>query len=175
MIGRPQPRGREKISYEESRHTTLRQRHASRTLGSAPAHRRCEPLDKMKRFKGSEAFEIKVPNDWIDWIEKDSNVYCFKNNKVEGSGVMQVSSYTSKVKTFKKEDWLDDYPDGEIIHLGSYEGIKFERVDEEFRLFNWLIGDRGTIIYLTYTVVEDELSKGELAVVEDIIKSIKIK
>jgi hypothetical protein len=129
----------------------------------------------MKTFELSDIFELKYPDNWKHWSDKESDLECFCEDSENAIGVLQVSFYTSKNKTFNAFEEQAEHESSEIITLNGNLTVYFEETKTDFKTIYWVTGENEIMLCLTYTFNLKSNFEHELEEVRKILTTLRIK
>lgn len=124
----------------------------------------------------TDSYVLTFPENWIYWQdEEDEETYSFCIDSDDAMGVLQISWLTSEEVSFDIVDQQEDIPESQEIHIGDYEALFFEEIEEEEKAYNWITGQGGTLIYFTYITDTESAHEEELTEVMSILDTLEIK
>jgi hypothetical protein len=129
----------------------------------------------MKTFELSDIFELKYPDNWKHWSDKESGLECFCKDSENAVGVVQVSFYTSKNKTFNAFEEQSEHESADIITLNGNLTVYFEKTKTDIKTIYWVTGKNELMLCLTYTFNLKSSFENELEEARNILTTLKIK
>jgi len=110
----------------------------------------------------SALFELEWPDDWAYAFDKSSNVHSFFKDSEEAVGAFQITAVHPSGQTFNAVQEQRAHEGSVIIEINEYLAVYWESSKLERKFINWVLGEGGVTLHLTYGYIVNDPIDEEL-------------